>query len=274
MFEQKAVTSPYFPYLFNGKELDQETGLYYYGARYYDPKLSLWMSVDPMAETSPHLSSYVYCNNNPIRLIDPDGRIVTVADDNAKRNIINSLSFEEAQYVRFNESGVLDVSLLNQYKGTSENYIALNSLANSQTNYVYAVTDKDLEGNSFFEKGSDLENPDNFYYGSTYFPGAVNNPSPDENVYIFTASFLNARTQTRNTAHEGYAHGYFYELSKTDKSINPYHTKGIVGSRIEYDPYLKQDVPVFIFGNTNTKLEEQILKVEQQALKNYDEKNK
>jgi RHS repeat-associated protein len=35
------------PFLFNSKELDEETGLYYYGARYYDPKTSLWLSTDP-----------------------------------------------------------------------------------------------------------------------------------------------------------------------------------------------------------------------------------
>ncbi len=37
------------PYLFNAKELDEETGLYYYGARYYEPRLSLWMSFDPIS---------------------------------------------------------------------------------------------------------------------------------------------------------------------------------------------------------------------------------
>ena len=37
------------PYLFNAKELDEETGIYYYGARYYDPRLSLRMNVDPIS---------------------------------------------------------------------------------------------------------------------------------------------------------------------------------------------------------------------------------
>ena len=36
------------PYLFNAKELDEETGMYYYGARYYDPRVSLWISADPI----------------------------------------------------------------------------------------------------------------------------------------------------------------------------------------------------------------------------------
>ncbi|WPO78016.1 RHS repeat-associated core domain-containing protein [Flavobacterium sp. KACC 22761] len=51
------------PYLFNGKELDKETGLYYYGARYYDPKISVWTSVDPLAEKYPSISPYIYCLN-------------------------------------------------------------------------------------------------------------------------------------------------------------------------------------------------------------------
>ena len=62
------------PYKFNGKELDEETGLYYYGARYYDPRVSLWMNIDPMYEKFPNFSSYIYCINNPVKLIDPDGR--------------------------------------------------------------------------------------------------------------------------------------------------------------------------------------------------------
>ncbi len=62
------------PYKFNGKEFDQETGLYYYGARYYDPKISLWLSVDPKIENNKHQSSYVYTSANPIVLVDPDGK--------------------------------------------------------------------------------------------------------------------------------------------------------------------------------------------------------
>ena len=61
------------PYLFNGKELDQETGLYYYGARYLDSKTSLWLNVDPLAEKYPNWNSYIYTFQNPINLIDPTG---------------------------------------------------------------------------------------------------------------------------------------------------------------------------------------------------------
>ena len=62
------------PYKFNGKELDEETGLYYYGARYMDPKISMWLGVDPLMEKYPNVTGYCYTMDNPIRFIDPDGR--------------------------------------------------------------------------------------------------------------------------------------------------------------------------------------------------------
>jgi RHS repeat-associated protein len=80
------------PYRFNAKELDEEptngssrtplkikdnseqTGLYYYGARYYNPMVSVWLGVDPLAHISPDKTPYHFVSNNPIMKIDPDGR--------------------------------------------------------------------------------------------------------------------------------------------------------------------------------------------------------
>ena len=71
------------PYLFNAKEFDEETGMYYYGARYYEPRLSLWMSTAPMEEKYPDYSTYIYAAQNPIAYSDPTGmeiRGVTKSD--------------------------------------------------------------------------------------------------------------------------------------------------------------------------------------------------
>ena len=61
------------PYKFNGKELDEETGLYYYGARYMNPITSLWYGVDPLAEKYASMGGYVYTLDNPVKLSDIEG---------------------------------------------------------------------------------------------------------------------------------------------------------------------------------------------------------
>ena len=64
------------PYKCNGKELDREAGLdlYDYGARFYDPAIGRFMTVDPMAEKYYASSPYNYCDNDPINKVDPDGK--------------------------------------------------------------------------------------------------------------------------------------------------------------------------------------------------------
>ena len=49
----------------------KKTGLYYYGARYYDPKRSFWLSVDPLEEITN--STYAYVWNDPVNFTDPTG---------------------------------------------------------------------------------------------------------------------------------------------------------------------------------------------------------
>ena len=77
-------------YTFSAKEKDTETGYSYFGSRYYSSDLSIWLSVDPMSDKYPSLSPYVYCANNPIKLVDPNGEeivITSTTDDNGNTSV-------------------------------------------------------------------------------------------------------------------------------------------------------------------------------------------
>src|ERR1017187_5622361 len=62
-----------YPYRYCGKERDEESGMYYYGARYYMPWTCRFVSVDPLAAKFPFYTSYQYAGNRPINFIDLDG---------------------------------------------------------------------------------------------------------------------------------------------------------------------------------------------------------
>ena len=90
--EDVDAATRYIPFRFTSKELDRETGLYYYGARYYEPKVSRWMSADPagFALINPNQGGYSvieasnwysYVSNNPVKYVDPTGEEEVVGID-------------------------------------------------------------------------------------------------------------------------------------------------------------------------------------------------
>lgn len=85
-FIEERTDAAYTSYLFNGKELDEETGLYYYGARYYDARISMWYGVDKLLDKYIFASPFAFTLNNPIKLLDPDGKEVT----NPKKMVLNN----------------------------------------------------------------------------------------------------------------------------------------------------------------------------------------
>ena len=88
-------------YTFSGKERDMETGYGYFGARYYNSDLSIWLSVDPLADKYPGLSPYTYCANNPVKLVDPDGRGIWEFDDSGNLTKVGESDFDEFHKVDY-----------------------------------------------------------------------------------------------------------------------------------------------------------------------------
>jgi RHS repeat-associated protein len=81
---------------FTGKERDEETGYGYFGARYMDHELmTMWLSVDPLADKYPAISPYAYCAWNPVKLVDPDGK-ETIENDDWYRNNVGDIVWDES----------------------------------------------------------------------------------------------------------------------------------------------------------------------------------
>ena len=264
------------PYKFNGKELDEETGLYYYGARYMDPKISMWLGVDPLKEKYPNVTGYCYTMDNPIRLIDSDGKEVRPFGQEELAIILCTLSKEDAQYVALDENGYINNELINSHESTSPNFVYLKEMVNSELVYNIVLTDQDVEytkndgsTGSFsmiYDKYPDwadengivsingTENGETGRLGVTLLPGkgesGVN--SKDENVWVYINSKLSKRSRVDSYSHEANGHGAIYEETR-DRNQSGHH---------------------FGLGNKekNEKLKERIINSKKESRKHMDER--
>ena len=111
---RKAHSSYNTRYTFSGKERDEETGFSYFGARHYNSDLSIWLSVDPMSDKYPSTSPYTYCGNNPVKLVDPNGReIWIVGEDGNKYQYFNGKLYTSDGEVCHVVEGSFEESALN-----------------------------------------------------------------------------------------------------------------------------------------------------------------
>ena len=190
------------PYTFSGKEKDVETGYSYFGARYYDSGLSIWLSVDPMSDKYPSMSPYTYCANNPVILVDPDGEdIWTISEDGTINREINT---------KIDRIDVVDGEG-NITKGTEAKYgtIKQHTLKGEKTTIDY-----------FEIKGDEL--------AKETFENIANNSNKKE----WTHAKIGTENSGRNIVGTSHEEGstivgsFLRETGYTLKEVNHYHPSG------------------------------------------------
>jgi RHS repeat-associated protein len=110
LYDRRATGDPGLPqsYLFDGKELDPETGLQYFGARYYDPRLGRWISADPLYRTRPEggladpvlLNLFAFGRDNPVGYGDPTGLDPCAADQSGCKK---GAQYKKIHFLKFGD---------------------------------------------------------------------------------------------------------------------------------------------------------------------------
>ena len=140
------LTANSLTFTFSAKEKDSETGLSYFGSRYYSFDLSIWLSVDPQAAKYPSLSPYVYCADNPVKLVDPNGEYLEVADnDDTHNDLLSIVGKTHRDRVIFNKDGSVSVNMEGLSQEAIDKDIGLsliNDMVNSDYKYYFETSDE------------------------------------------------------------------------------------------------------------------------------------
>ena len=206
-------------YRFTGKELDPLSGLYDFGARYYDPRLSVWFGVDPLAQKYPSISPYTYVANNPILYLDNDGReiwiSIVITDDNGTSGIqlvqYKNNKLYDASGKTYQGNNDFAVKVQNDLNKLSEDDKALgemiNDLSQSDQIHVIEMTDKATDGNS----NTPLSSQDDKNGNPT---GSLTKYNPDKQETVKG----DKRSPRVGLTHELLGHGRDSDKGKTDYS--------------------------------------------------------
>ncbi|EHQ41274.1 RHS repeat-associated core domain-containing protein [Myroides odoratus] len=214
-------------YKFNGKELDEQTGYYYYGARYYDPTMSVWLSPDPLAENAPNWTPYNYAWNNPIRNIDPDGRWAGPGDQ------FSSLLAAAKDFGQ--EYNGLSI------RGKREIATVFYSYTNDEGGESFSYTQPYAEGKGFIDVGKGLEDID---VNTQTVVGSGHTHGADEDVRLTNVNGKTKHTSDANVFSANDIDIYNNQIQigdgKTKPSVFGKIIQGFVitpsGGILHYDP--------------------------------------
>ncbi len=140
-----------------------ETNYTYFGARYYDSDISIWLSVDPMAQERSWLSPYNYCQLNPVGRIDPTGAL-----DDWYRNEAGEIVYDESirHQVDFNKSGIKGTYLGKTHQQDNKYYSLFGEIKDLKTTEgkLYQKLDEALSNHAYYinrmSSWRESDNPD------------------------------------------------------------------------------------------------------------------
>ena len=227
-------------YRYNGKEEIAADATSDYGARQYSAEFCQWLQVDLLSEKYYSWSPYNFCVGNPIGNVDLEGKSVKPAGTAELTMIQNTLPEDARNYVKLDENGRIDRTLLNLYSSNSLNYNNLRTLVNSDRmievilddhftfkgadgNLGYATmqynkfdpiydseSDKDLTG----ETMNGLSSGESGFLGKTLFPdkNGVQN-SPNDNIIVIINKNLSPQGAAEIYSHEANGHALLYIMN-------------------------------------------------------------
>ncbi len=173
--EEEHKNSNNSPYKFNGKPLDAETGNYYYGARYYNLKWSIWITVDPLTGKYPGWSPDNYVLDNPVMLVDPTGMAPTdhwIISNSGEARLVDTKGDE----VWVKSAGAKNYTLISKYD-FSQNTGALKTIA------------KYYGGNQPYIQGVEVYRYPSKKYYLLHHPHAKGVPAAEVRNYSYDSGF-------------------------------------------------------------------------------------